>query len=50
MARTLLTILAVILLVLCAADYPDHGVAGQAAVSTSVDIELADGWTLTEAD
>lgn len=48
MAKTLLKIFAVIMLVLCAADYPDYRVATRATAPTSHDIELADGWALTE--
>ncbi len=50
MAKTLLKIFAVILVVLCSADYPDYRVPARATVPTSGDIELADGWALTEAN
>ena len=50
MAKTLLKIFAVLLLVLCAADYPGYRVAAQADRPADRDVELADGWALTEAN
>ncbi|MCW1957002.1 MAG: glycoside hydrolase [Mycobacterium sp.] len=51
MAKTLLKIFAVVVLLLfCVADYPDYRVAERAQSTTSQDVELAEGWELTEAD